>query len=137
MGYRIVIGIGINQPFQAGDIIPADTAITGDYCQTVIGCVGKAPADLRFDEPIAEVSHFFWKDLLEASAGLKQLAQCLKPNQQIIYLCNKNIKNAFSEIKKDLEFMPETDIRERVKWLIYWAETATKRYSTSAVIGLF
>jgi hypothetical protein len=138
MGYTIIIGLAVRQKFESGDIVPLHSAIIdNEFCVTVLPCVGKPPKNLTYDESTGEISYYFWKDLLNASSGLKAFANCIKRNQQIIYLHNQDVKEAISYIKQTYQFIADKDMQERAKWLVYWSEMATKKYGIDTVIGLF
>lgn len=138
MGHKIVIGMVFNQKFENGDVVPPDTAIHGDFCHTVISCVGKAPSNLEFDEPTADINYHHWKKLLTESNGLRLFGEHIeRGKKQIVYLNQPRVRTIFKQIAQDTEKMDESYYSERAEWLVFWTTEALKRYSENAAIGLF
>ncbi len=137
MGYKVVIGMEINQPFESGDVVPDNTAIHGDFCCTIISCVGKAPSTLEHDEPSGEMNYNFWKHLLQSSKGFQMLAKHIEQNKkQIIYLNQPGVEEILAQIKTDIPKI-DFDYKDRAEWLIFWTTKSIKRYGAHAAIGLF
>lgn len=138
MNYTIVIGQFLNQPFIEGDVVPQYTAIIDNFCCTVISCVGKAPNELRFDEPIAHMSYNEWKVFSNSSKGLRRFANYIEKNKsQIVYLSHPETKEIFEQIKIEISKMNESYYRDRAEWLMFWTAESIKRYRQNAAIGLF
>lgn len=138
MGYTVSIGLAIKQKFESGDVVPHYTAIEGDICTTIVSCVGKAPADLEYDEPNGEMNYQFWKNLLTTTKGFKKLGTFIDKNKsQIIYLNHPEVKEIIAQIKKEIPTILVKSYYERAKWMVFWAEESFKRYGDVAAIGLF
>jgi len=138
MPYTIVIGMEISQRFENGDVVPQYTAISGDSCCTIIPCVGKAPATLKHDEPIGEMSYHEWKNLLMLAKGLRMLAIHIETNKmQIIRLNQPSVKEIIGHIKTEILKLEKSYYLDRAEWLIFWSEESIKRYGKHAAIGLF
>jgi hypothetical protein len=137
MSYTVSIGFCFNQPFQNGDVVPHHTAIYGKFCHTIISCVGKAPRQIKHDEPNAEIDYKFWIKLLSSTKGFKALASYIRENnKQIIYLSLPEVKEIIAQIKEEIPTISE-DYRDRAEWLVFWSEESFKRYGKNAAIGLF
>lgn len=138
MGYEIVIGLVINQKFEKGDVVPRFSAIHDGYCHTVLSCVGQTPADFEYDEPIGQINYHFWEQLLKQTSGLKELGHYIRTEvKSMIYLDKPEVREIFERINKEVQKMPKSDFRERVKWLSFWADLSLRKYGRDAAIGLF
>ncbi len=138
MAYTVVIGQFLLQPFQVGDVVPQYTAIIDNFCCTVISCVGKAPAELKFDEPTAQMNYNEWKFFLNSSKGLRRLAAYLEKNKtQIVYLSHPEIKEIFEQIKIDMPKKVKKHFLNRAEWLSFWTDESVRRYGQNAAVGLF